>query len=493
MKKSSKRTLKLGVFTVVLSAVVLAILIALNALFASLPSSITEIDTTEGSLFTVTDETKEIVSSVGEKVEIFMLCEESEESANSQLIGFAKKYCEMNPNISCSTVDPGVDPEFSSNYTDEKLSSGSLIIASDKRSYSVDASEFFMYETSYGQYDQSTYSTYASMGYFTGDDPLKFYGESLITGAIDYVTAGEIPTCYLLEGHNEKELSATFAGYVKDDNVETKSLSLITGDGKIPKDCSMILINDPDYDITKEESEVLSNYFKSGGRILLITYYASFSEEKMPNLSSLTKEMGLEGVTGITVDPSGSYYSQYPIYLVPKVDASTAPLTGKGAGNMTYFFPLSHGIKAVEGSDCSVYSILATSDSAYVKKNYEKLSSFDKDEGDLEGSVMVAAGSSYTGTDEDGNSTEGQFVWFASPSAVEASYDYGGNSTLFIGTLEMMCEKEESVALIGVDVDNSTLSTTSSDVTFWSTVLLFVLPVSVLAAGFAVWMRRRRK
>lgn len=493
MKKSNRKTLKLGVFTVALSAVVLAILIAFNALFASLPSSITEIDTTAGSLFTVTDETKEIISSIGEKVEIFMLCEESEESSNSQLIGFAKKYCEMNSNISFTIVDPGVDPEFSSNYTDETLSSGSLIIASDKRSYTVDASQFFMYETSYGQYDQSTYSTYASMGYFSGDDPLKFYGESLITGAIDYVTAEEIPTCYLLTGHNEKELSTTFAGYVKDDNVETKSLSLITGDGTVPEDCSMILICDPDYDISKEESEVLSDYFMSGGRILLITYYASFSEEKMPNLSSLTKEMGLEGVDGLTVDPSGNYYSQYPIYLVPKVDATTAPLTGKGAGSMTYFFPLSHGIKAVEGTECSVYSILATSDSAYVKKNYEKLSSFDKEEGDFEGSVMVAAGSSYTATDDDGSGTEGQFVWFASPSVTEAGYDYGGNSTLFIGTVEMMCEKEGSVALIGVDVDNSTLSTTSSDVTFWSTVLLFVLPVSVLAAGFAVWMRRRRK
>lgn len=60
-KKQNKQALRIGSFSIIISVVVLAIVIAANLLVSSLPGWIIRPDTTAEGMFTISDTTKEIV------------------------------------------------------------------------------------------------------------------------------------------------------------------------------------------------------------------------------------------------------------------------------------------------------------------------------------------------------------------------------------------------------------------------------------------------
>ena len=109
--------------------------------------------------------------------------------------------------------DPALYPNFASQYTDEKVTSNSIIVVGDKRSKVINYSD--IYETSV---DYNTYSTQV-----TGFD-----GEGQITSAVSYVTSEELPVMYVLGGHDEASVSTTMKSAIEKENIEIKDLNLVS-------------------------------------------------------------------------------------------------------------------------------------------------------------------------------------------------------------------------------------------------------------------------
>lgn len=487
MKKHNKKTLRLGSYTMALSAAFLAVLIIINLLAGALPTTVTQIDTTNTKINSIGSETTEILNSLNRDVSIWLLVEKDNETSVAQIDNLIKRYAEKSSHVKYSVIDPALYPNFAAQYTTEKLTDGAVIVATDLRSYVINGSEWFMYETDYGKFDSYTYSYYAQMGYVDGSDPYMFYGEANLTAAIDNVTSEKLPRLYTLTGHGEAELSDTFKGYLSKDSVDSESLNLMTGDGKVPADCDVLFINQPQLDVSAEEKNAVSDYYKNGGNIILITSLLNYSAEKEPNLAALAAEMGMKSDDGVIVEQNQSYYMQYPIYLVPKAGEGGPMSLVKTAG-LTYFFPNSHAVKSVGTDEFTYNSLLSVTDQAMLKKNIETFESFEKEEGDTDGPFDVAAS-----TVKSGENGESKFAWFASPSIVDETCDYGGNSALFTSTVDWMCEKTTNVSVIGTEMDNSYLTATSADVTLWNTVLMGILPLSFLGAGAYIWYRRRKR
>ena len=69
----------------------------------------------------------------------------------------------------------------------------------------------------------------------------------------------------------------------------------------------------------------------------------------------------------------------------------------------------------------------------------------------------------------------------------------GGNSDLFMNSLDWMCDQQETISIRAKSLDEQGLTLTQAQSSFWRIVLLGVIPGTVLAVGIVVVMRRKRR
>ncbi|MBQ4607756.1 MAG: Gldg family protein [Clostridia bacterium] len=483
---AGRKALKIGSFSITVTAVVIGIAILLNLFVNELPGTMTKLDTSSLQLFTVGEETEGILSAVDRDVHMYVLAQRGQE--DSTIVGLLERYEALNDHVKVSVVDPATNPTFIAKYTEDTLSPNSVIVESDLRHYVLDYREIFT-----TQYSEEDYYNYMYYGVMPTGTPF-FNGELAFTTAVDYVTREDLPVLYALEGHGETALDATYGSYITAENVGMNTLSLLTSDG-IPADCSVILINNPTGDINRDELSMLQQYLAEGGNIILVTSYQNYSELGMPNLSVLCAEMGLEPVDGIVFESDRNHYTGYPYSLLPSF-GSTGPMALVSENTQYALMHASHGIIANGRATGTVIPMLTTSAGAYVKKvpASGSFTTLDKEDGDIAGQVYTAA--AVTGTADGTRAAEYKFVWYASPSissASDDSYVSGGNSAVFMGSVSWMAENKISLSILAKQLQVEALTLTAAQSSIWSIVVIFVLPLALLAAGFVIWIRRRKR
>ena len=240
-----------------------------NLIVKSLPSAATQIDMTGNSLYSLSDQTKQIAASLDKDVTIYLLAVTGNE--DDTIVRFLKHYADLSDLISMEYVDPNQQPTFLKNYDLEtaRLYQNSLIVESGERYRLVGYDEIFVtdYSMDYYTYSYSTTTTFA--------------GENAVTNAIHYVTSDSLPKVYALSGHGEAELSGDITAMIQQDNMEYESLSLLSMDA-VPEDAAAIIINVPSSDLGEDETEALLSYLENGGSVVLLTDY--IEEGKMQNL-----------------------------------------------------------------------------------------------------------------------------------------------------------------------------------------------------------------
>lgn len=496
-KKKNGRILKSGSYTVTVSAVVIAIVIAINFFVSVLPQSVRELDLTKESIYTIGDTTKQIVGALDEKVDLYYICEEGKE--DSRVDKMIANYEGLSENLTVTQIDPAVNPDFVGTLTSETVTANSVIAVSEKRTTVAVFEDFIRYdvegynEMSAEEFD-SFYQQLNMQYYYTGEMPSVsvtelYYGEQYITSAIAYVTADDIPALYYTTGHGETALSSTYTSYVTTENYQYGAITLVGND--IPEDAEAIIIVNPTMDFTEAEVTSLVNYIQAGGDVILITSYNNYSTETRPNLAMLCAQMGLQSVDGLVMEGDSSHYFQYPNCLIPIIGATdeSSPASRLETTNMYTLMPAAHGIISPATVDgITVTQILSTTDKAYLKTEINENTTYEMQEGDVAGQYAIAAAATHSGG--------GKFAWYASPYIVDDNADSSigkGNSQLFIATLNWMAGKMESVSIIGKDISVKPLVMTESTVSAWKTFLCVVIPVAIVGTGLCVWVRRRRR
>ncbi len=476
--KLNKKYVKIGSFSMVMTAVVLAAVILLNLFVSEIPSTYTKFDLSSLQLYSIGEETEQVLVGVTEDVNIYILTQRGAELANTkELLG---RYEALNSHIKVSTVDPIANPNFVANYTEQSLTDNSVIVESAKRSMAIDYNEIYTREYS----DEELYYYYYYGQMPTGTP--YFNGELMFTTAIDYVTRDDLPTMYSLTGHGETALGSTYLEYIGSENVATAEFSLLNVDA-IPEDCTSILINNPTSDLSVDDAETLKNYLAEGGNVILVTGGTTYNSVSMPNLASLAEHMGMESVDGVLVETNRNNYMGYPHYLLPNINTSATegPTTLMYSTDAYLLMNAAHGILPTGTTD--VIPLLASSSGAYVKADLTS-DTLDKADGDIEGTFYVGAAA----TTEAG----GKFVWYSSPAISDENADMyvsGGNSDLFISTVNWMSANKINLSIIAKQMQVEALTVTEADAAIWSVVLVFIVPLAFLVCGFLVWLRRRKK
>ncbi|MDD6798934.1 MAG: Gldg family protein [Firmicutes bacterium] len=480
-KTFNTRYTKIGGYGAVLTAIVLAIVIIINLLINQLPSTLTKYDTTSSGFFTISDKSKEIIKNIKSDITIYLIAESGSE--DTQIKELAARYTALNGKIKFKKVDPAVQPGFTSAYTDETLNQNSLIVVNNDTGRSTCIDNSSIYVTEYSDEELYYYYLYGQ----TPSGTTSFAGESAITSALDYVTAEKLPKMYILTGNGESELGETLSGRIKKDNIETEQLSLINA-SEVPADADIILIHVPTYDLSENETNLLSDYISAGGHVIAVTGFASnsFDSLNFPNLFKLTSSFGLEYSDGLVLEGTSNNYYQAPYYCIPKVASNS--FSSRLTSNATLVCIMPHGILESETTPegITVSSLLSSTATAYAKTDIAEDTTIEKAEGDKEGPFMFGA----MAEREDG----GSLIWFSCADFLNDSLSTSfANSDYFLSVIATLTNKAESVSIASKPMQVAALVVNDMAANIWGAVFIFIVPAAVLIGGLSVWVSRRKR
>ena len=474
--------MRYGSYSATVTVVVLAIVIVLNLIVSNLPTRFTEIDTSDSSYYSIGDLTRSIVGSLDTDVTVSIMSSQSDAESDEilQIAGeMLKRYQELSDRLQVEYVDPALNPTFGEDSGVEDVSSGSLVVTSEKRSTVVDYSDLYQMD-----YDYSSYYTTGSYDY-----ELSFDGEAAITSAIDYVTTDTLPILYSLTGHGEGTLPDSVQTQITRLNIEMQELNLLS-QGEIPEDADCLLIYCPTVDLSEEEAQMVLDYLEGGGSVLIVP---ALTGESMPNFDTIYNNYGMSLSNTLVLEGDTGYYYQVPYYLMPTVNSHTitSPIL---ENNISLLLGSCQGITISEDvrDTLTVSSLVTTSDAAYAKAlTNGQLSTLEQEEGDAQGPFTVAAAATETVGD-----TESHLVVIASQELLSETIIEQfsvSNTDLFLNSLSWMCDHESSISISAKSLSTETLTMTAAESRFWMILSMGVIPVALLACGVGVWAWRRRK
>jgi len=468
--KKNNRALKAGGYSLLTAALVIAIAVFVNLIIGRLPSGQTKIDMTKNNLYSLSDQTKQILKSLDKDITVYWIVPAgSEDSMVSHLLD---SYTSASSRIKVEKKDPIVYPDFATAYTKEQMESNSLIVVNGDKSKYVPYSNILV--TDMNQY------------YSTGKESQTFEGESALTNAVSFVTASVLPKLYTLSGHGEADLDTDLWNSVKAENFTVNSLSLLTSD-TVPSDAGCLIINTPEKDISSDEAGRISSYLKNGGRLILVT---ESKYQEFPNLYGVMKEYGMSPVPGVVVEQDAKHFLPGYNYMILPGYGNHAIVQPLQKNNYYILMPTAQGI-AIDKTlpdGVSVTELLNSSRQSYSKKAGYKMSTYEKEDGDTDGPFTVAAAA------EGPNGSK--ITWYTSGTMFTSDMNQtvsGGNFNLFLNSISWLCDNKDSISIRAKSLDESTLVVPDADVTAWKIVMLFLIPFGILAIGILVGIRRRKQ
>ncbi len=461
----NKIALRGGSYSLAVTALVLAILIVVNVFVSLLPASATRFDISASKLYSITSNTKVVVNNLQQDVKLYWIVQAGEEDEVIETL--LSKYDSLSDHISVEKRNPDVYPTFAQQYTDETVQNNSLVVECGDRSRYIGYEDIYVQEPDLYSYAYST----------------SFDGEGAITSAIDYVTTDELPVLYTLEGHGEAELPASFQDEVEKENIELRSLSLLTA-YEIPEDAACLMIYAPQSDLSQEEADRLSDYVSGGGKLLVLA--GPTEDGTLTNLYGILRPYGVTPQDGVVVEADREHYAfQTPYVLLP--DMSSDPITDSLIDERYYaILPVAQGL-SVSDSSGAVTTLMSTSDSAFSKAAGYGLSTYEKEEGDTDGPFALAVKVEDSGG--------GQIVWFSSSLLLEDmynAYSSGANDDLGMNALSALIGQSEAMAIRSKSLNYNYLTISASQASLLKLLMIGLFPLAYLGVGVGVVLRRRR-
>lgn len=457
-----------GSYSLVVTVLVLAILVVVNVFVSALPSSLTRYDISSAKLYSITSNTKVVVNALEQDVTIYWIVQSGEE--DDVIENLLDKYDSLSDHIQVVKKNPDVFPTFAEQYTSETVQNNSLVVECGDKNRFIGYDDIYIQEADMYSYSYNT----------------SFDGEGAITSAIDYVVSEELPQLYILEGHGEEELPATFSEQIEKENMETQSLSLLNVDS-IPEDADCILIYSPTSDISEEEKDMLADYVEDGGKLLVMAGPAE--DDDLENLYSLLADYGVEASDGILVEGDREHYAfQMPCVLLP--DMNSSEITNSLIEENYYaIMPISRGLTVGESTGgATVTELLTTSDAAFSKTAGYNLDTYEKEEEDIDGPFAVAVSVETAGG--------GSMVWFASSDFLDDmynAYSSGANGDLGMNALSSLVGENEAIAIRSKSLNYNYLTISDSTASLLKLTMIGVFPLVYLGIGILVVLRRRER
>lgn len=476
----SRNMISTSVFSTGMIAIVVTLTVVVNLIASALPETYTQIDATSQKLYSITKDTEKYLDTLKDDVTLYVMVNKNSKDDNVDRT--LQKYASASKHVKVKYVDPNVSPTFASKYTDNDVTSNSIIVVCGDRSKVIDYNSD-IYEYSY----DSSYN-YSVTGYDC---------EGQVTAAIQYVTSESTTNVYELTGHDESTLSGDFSEVFQKRFMNVGSLSLLTVDA-IPEDCQAIFITAPQSDLSEDDLSKLSQYLGNGGKIYLSIDYSKWND--LTNFKKLLSDNNIETTESLLAETDRSYYYQSPFYLLPNVE--NTEVSSSVAGMTQVFVPYSVGLTYTGEDDSNVTSFMTTSDTtiakaaaniAAVQSQADAANIASVQDGDTQGQYSLGM----MVTNENG----GELCVLGSAMMCTDSANQivsGHNATLFNGIVNALVTTDDensdnAVVIAAKDYTVSNLTVSANAMLVYGILWGIFMPIVLIIIGIIVWARRRKR
>jgi len=500
MKKQAfnKRRLKYGSLATVLTVGFLVALVLVNVIVSLLLERFPlDIDLTKDNRFALTEDSIDYIQDLSRDVRITVLADESDfkDAGNGssqvsdlykQAYEVLKNYTKYSNRLALSFVDPVKNPTVTQKYPNESFSTGDIIVESDLRMKKVALSSLFSSKQS--QYDGSV--TYRSEA------------EQNFTSAIMYVTDDNPVSVSLLTGFDTPDVSA-YTDILKSNNYEVVEQDLLTEE--INPAASFVVLPQPSADLNADQVRKLETYLDNDGRFGKgLVFIASRTAPVGPVLKNFLADWGVEISDGFVfeTDDRNVLQSYYNILVSVEEEsitekmgtAASAPLMVSYARPMRLLFTESTddsgNVTYTSGNRRSYIVARTPETSVEIPADFgEDFDPFSEEQQSFPAVVMTAR------TKYDGATPLTSYVVSIASSEMVSSaymtYQMFSNGSLMAAINEQLAAKKSQVTILPMDITVSNITITQGQVRMYLVVLVVLVPLFVLAAGVAVWLRRR--
>ncbi|MBP5493069.1 MAG: GldG family protein [Clostridiales bacterium] len=469
---------KVSVVSVVL---ILAICLVFNLLIYLILDKPLTFDTTSVKSNTISEYSKNLLKSLDKKVDIIGLVDENDSIEwKEYFMPLLEDYvAKGDGKVSVRYVDPDTNPFILSELDPDnvyKFEKGQFVFVCEDMKVALNPYSCF-------SYDQSVYAIYGVQL------PVVNNVEMNITGLISYVTSNNPLHAYFLQGHNESESHVYLDTIMQSIGIVTSDLKLSGDSAKIPDDCELLLILQPMFDISVMERELIQTYLDNGGKLVIVNDFGDNQQVDYSNLNMITERMGVTLEQGILHEGDSSY-------LVNSGDPYTSIAVPSSEYAEYIRIPDRFSVEKIrymsvftdKSSDVYVSPLLNTS----------SLTSVDFLQKEIAGTATTGMYPVVLQCVDTSKAKNSCMIIFGTQDFTSDAY-YGvkslnDNNAKFVrACLGDICQIDVSVSVPAKTIPSFSLTRpiSSSSVTFWSIVVMAVIPIGTLAAGIYTYRKRR--
>lgn len=542
-KMQVRKKLKYGGIATAVTVIFVAVVVLLNVVVAQVckrnPDAV--LDLTTANLYEISDDTVDYIKNLDQDVEIAISSEESTFQSDKyykMISETISKYQGYSDHISVTYFDTTKDPDILSKYQDlyaGDISSNQIIVTSGDRIKVYSLTD--MFEIDQDKY-QSYYYGYASLS----DCITGFKGEQTLTTAIMNVTDSNPKSVVVITKSNGNYIfSATQANayavtamenLLNDNGYDVKELDMVN-DTLDAETYDIVVLPAPANDLTMDAIKKLQDFLQNDGNLgKQLIYVADYTQSVTPNLDAFLKDWNLQ-VDSSYVREDDNNRNQTVQIVASAGKGLIAPIVSLGdsenyGGNLAnsslpIVAPLARPIQKLPSNNGRVvYNLLQSSDTSYAYPLTQQASSgedtteaaseesqeateaattetaattsFDTDSAVRGANTVMALSQSQQSTGSD--LIESDVIVLGSMAMMDyyltqdSSYN---NAEYFIGVLNSVCGKEDSIVIASKDMTATSISATQTQLVTLRTIVVFLIPLAVAAAGIVVFLRRRNR
>ncbi|MDR0720046.1 MAG: GldG family protein [Treponema sp.] len=475
---------KQGIFIASI-AVMAAILILVSAILTMTAENIPafRFDLTKTGLFKLDSRTVLFLRSLDKDVVINVLAREdtfaNETEYNAQANELMRLFSKTGGRVSLRYVDYVRDPGFAAAYPGLIMKHGDILVSSKEKHYLIKTEELF----NYARNPQGQLSIASSKA------------EEVLYRAILSVAGSRTLRALISAGHGEYTMD-DFCQLLLNNNYELSTGTIITGG--INPETDIVIIIAPHSDFSDEELQKLDSFLINGGDYgKTILYCADAEQPPLPNLSLFLQEWGVLTEDGAVFETDENrVYNYHPFYAI--ADYAEDSYGGVFAEiGKPMLMPISRPLSLVfeYRNNYSAKALLSFAASTGVRPP-DAGPDFTARDARKRGPMPALVLCAYRILNRETAKTEKASYLLVSGSAGMLD-GYAVNSPSFSNAdyitnlLNSLSGREEALTLRPKSFGAQGLMLSRAQANTLGAIMIFVIPLLVLAFGVFIWIKRR--